>query len=90
MTHHINRTDVAPDGTVRTIVDRAVLSLTTGYAVATIRKHCPVLQYDEATGRAVYDRDASLALLQASGVEPRPQTRGPRTGPVRARRRSNA
>lgn len=65
-------------GQRRDIVDRDVLARTTGYTVATIRKHCRPVDYDPASGRALYDRDAVLAQLAAAGVVARPETRGPR------------
>lgn len=75
---HINQRDHPPGGTVRNIVDRVILARTTGYSVATIRKHCRPVDYDPVTGRALYDRDAVLDQLEAAGVHPRPETRGPR------------
>jgi hypothetical protein len=69
--------------TMRNIVDRIILSRTTGYSIATIRKWCVPLGYDQASGRALYDHDAVLDHLKACGVIARPETRGPR-----ARRRA--
>lgn len=75
---HINETDIDEDGNARTVVDRAILARTTGYAQETIRKRCKPLRYDPDTGRALYDRDVVLAELADAGVVPRPETRGPR------------
>lgn len=83
---NVSQIDHGQDGQPRNIVDRVILARTTGYTEATIRKHCQPYDYDPATGRALYDRDAVLEQLAAAGVHPRPATRGPRP----ARRRRNA
>lgn len=82
---NVNQTDVAPDGSVRDIVDRVILARTTGYSEATIRKHLKPYDYDPDTGRALYDRDRALAELHAAEVQPRPETRGPRARRVPGR-----
>lgn len=74
---HINRTVEGPAGP-RTLVDRRLLAFTTGYTVATIRKHLQPAEYDSETGAALYDRDAALVELLRLGVEPRPDRRGER------------
>lgn len=85
---HVNRADPGPDG-LRVVVDRDILSKTTGYSIATIRKHLHPDEYDPGTGRALYDRDAAMAELRRLGVEPRPATRVPRRNHHFARRRRN-
>lgn len=86
---HVNSTDVAPDGSVRTLVDRDILARTTGVSVATIRKWCTPDHYDaDNDGRAVYDYAQAVAQLAAGGVVPRPATRGPRSRNTTRRRDS--
>lgn len=74
---HVNR---EVDG--RRLVDRRLLAFTTGYSVAAIRKHLEPDAYDDpapaGTGCALYDRDRAVELLEAAGVLPRPDRRGPR------------
>jgi hypothetical protein len=70
---HIIRTDKGRD-----LVDRRILAFTTGYAVATIRKHLEPDACDLATRAVLYDRDRALEALDALGVEPRPDRRGER------------
>lgn len=76
---HVSRIVDGPDGQ-RYLVDRRILAFTSGYTVATIRKHLTPCEYDQATGVALYDQGAAVAELERLDVEPRPGSRGPRPG----------
>ena len=65
----VTRYRLAP-GRIRALADRYYLAELYGVSPRTVRRRCPVAEYDKTTGAALYDNDIVARLL--APVRPRP------------------